>query len=706
MKQIVQNLKNGETLLEEVPVPEVKTGHLLIQTSKSLVSLGTEKMLVEFGKSNLIAKAKQQPEKVKQVLDKIKTEGLMPTLDAVFRKLEEPLPLGYCNVGIVLETGEGVDDFKPGDRVVSNGAHAQVVCVPKNLCAKVPDSVSDEEAVFTVIASIGLQGIRLANPTIGETVVVSGLGLIGLLTSQLLLANGCRVIGYDFDSQKVALAQSFGVLAFNLNEGVDPVKNALFLTQQIGVDAVLITASAPGNALVSQAAQMSRKRGRIILVGVTGLELNRSEFYEKELLFQVSCSYGPGRYDENYEKRGIDYPMPFVRWTEKRNFETILQLLQHKKINVVPLITEQVNLQDYLSIYGEMGKKGSIASLLTYPEKVEIVKSVTISNSFFSPNKKGLAIIGAGNFTKMTLMPILKSIGLSPEAIVSDSGVSGTFLAKKYGIAQSSTSFDEILSKSEIGSVIITTRHNLHAPMVLKSLKAQKHVFVEKPLALTETALNEIESSLKENPNLSVVVGFNRRFSPYVLKAKSLIGNSENPLSMNMTFNAGFIPENSWVHHPEIGGGRILGEACHYVDLFVFMTNSQVVSISAQAMGNLVKAGSDSASIILKAANGSIATINYFSNGNKSYPKERIEVYSQGKTLVIDNFRKLETYGFKAFSSMKGKLDKGHANQFKAYKAFLENGGPPPTSWNEVHNVSLSSLKMVEAMLSGETIKL
>lgn len=706
MKQIIQNLKTGETILGDVPVPEPKLGYLLIQTSKSLVSLGTEKMLVEFGKSNLLAKAKQQPEKVKQVLEKIKTEGLLPTLDAVFRKLEEPLPLGYCNVGRVLAVGEGISDFKIGDRVVSNGQHAQIVNVPVNLCAKVPDEVSDEEAVFTVVASIGLQGIRLANPTLGETVVVSGLGLIGLLTCNLLIANGCRVIGYDFDPQKITLAKDMGVLAFNLSEGVDPVKNTMFLTNQIGADAVIITASSKENTLVSQAAQMSRKRGRIILVGVTGLELNRSEFYEKELSFQVSCSYGPGRYDEKYEKQGIDYPLPFVRWTEKRNFEAFLQLLQQKKVNVLPLITEKVKLEDYLQIYGEMGKKGSIASILEYPEVVEVKHNIQTEKTRYSISGKGLLLVGAGNFTKMTLLPVLKQIDFIPKTIVSDAGVSGTFLAKKYGIAYSSTSFEESLNTPEIGAAIITTRHNLHAPMVLKALNAQKNVFVEKPLALTENELFEINKTLENNKNLSVMVGFNRRFSPFVLKVKNLIGEVREPISLNMTFNAGFIPANSWVHHPEIGGGRILGEACHYFDLFVFLCNSPIVSVYAHGVGNEVNQTTDTASIVLKAANGSIATINYFSNGNKNYPKERIEIFALGKTLIVDNFRKLETHGCKAFSSMKGKLDKGHSNQFKAYKEFITLQKPLPIAWNETFNVSLATLKAIESMLTGNRIQL
>ncbi|MEP3043348.1 zinc-dependent alcohol dehydrogenase, partial [Nonlabens ulvanivorans] len=392
MKQIIQSFKTGETILEELPAPQVKRGHVLIQTTKSLVSLGTERMLVEFGKSNLISKARQQPDKVKMVLDKIKTEGLMPTLEAVFNKLGEPLPLGYCNVGKVIEVGEGVSEFKVGDRVASNGGHAEFVSIPKNLVASIPDNVTDEQAAFTVIGSIGLQGIRLCEPTLGETIVVTGLGLIGLMTAQLLKANGCDVIGIDFDQTKLNLAKKWGITTINPAQGEDPVKTVMQLTDGVGADGVIITASTKSNDVISQAAQMSRKRGRIILVGVIGLELSRAEFYEKELSFQVSCSYGPGRYDEDYETKGNDYPLPFVRWTEKRNFETILSSISKKYIEVDPLITEVVELKDYLKIYGEIGSSKSIASLLNYSD-ITYSNTITVSqNRGNSSNKSNKGV--------------------------------------------------------------------------------------------------------------------------------------------------------------------------------------------------------------------------------------------------------------------------------------------------------------------------
>ena len=382
MKQIIQDLSSGDTILEDIPAPLVKPGYILIQTTRSLVSLGTERMLVEFGKSNLFQKAKQQPDKVNEVINKIKTDGLKPTINAVFNKLGQPIPLGYCNVGKVIAVGKGVQEFSIGDRVSSNGPHAEIVCVPRNLVVKIPDNVTDDEATFTVIGSIGLQGIRLVNPTFGETIVVVGLGLIGLITAQLLKANGCHVIGFDFDTKKVNIAKSFGIDAINPSVSIDQVAYVLNATNSIGADSVIITASNKSNDIISQSAKMSRKRGRIILVGVIGLDISRADFYEKELTFQVSCSYGPGRYDDNYEQKGEDYPLPFVRWTEKRNFEAILKAISNKTIELEPLITEKIALIEYQQIYGNMSQNNSIASLLIYPEQqVNLNRSIELSSN-------------------------------------------------------------------------------------------------------------------------------------------------------------------------------------------------------------------------------------------------------------------------------------------------------------------------------------
>ncbi|MEO6977136.1 MAG: bi-domain-containing oxidoreductase, partial [Mucilaginibacter sp.] len=552
---------------------------------RTLVSLGTERMLVEFGKSNLISKARQQPDKVKQVLDKIKTEGLIPTLEAVFNKLGEPLPLGYCNVGKVIEVGEGVSEFKIGDRVASNGQHAEFVCVPKNLVAQIPQEVSDEEAAFTVIGSIGLQGIRLLNPTLGETVVVIGLGLIGLLTAQLLVANGCRVIGVDIDEEKLALSEQWGVIPYNSRSG-DPVKFVESVTHGLGADAVVITASVKGDEIISQSAKMSRKRGRIVLVGVIGLNISRAEFYEKELSFQVSCSYGPGRYDEDYEQRGIDYPLAFVRWTEKRNFEAILQSIASGKLKVKELITEVVDLADFQNIYSTISARKSIASLLKYPEAnaQSPAETIILKETAFGGAKGVIGIIGSGNFTKMTMLPALKGSGAGYKYIASAGGVSGTALARKYGFSHSTTNYHEILNDNEVDLVLITTRHNKHAVMTSEALAAGKHVFVEKPLALNNDELLVIVNVYNGQLNPpTITVGFNRRFSPHSIKVKSIIGNA--PVNVVATMNAGFIPDNVWVHDMNVGGGRIIGEACHFIDLITYFTGSKVLAVCMNAMG-------------------------------------------------------------------------------------------------------------------------
>ncbi|MDD2272293.1 MAG: bi-domain-containing oxidoreductase [Desulfuromonadaceae bacterium] len=708
MKQIIQNMKTGETILEDVPAPFVRAGHLLIQASRSLVSLGTERMLVEFGNASLIQKARQQPDKVKMVLDKIRSDGVLPTLEAVFNKLNQPLPLGYCNVGRVIEVGAGVTEFQIGDRVASNGPHAELVCVPQKLCARIPDNVSDDDASFTVIGSIGLQGIRLLQPTFGETVVIIGLGLIGLISAQILKANGCRVIGFDFDQSKVELANSLGVIAVNPAGGTDQVKFVEELTSGIGADAVLITASAKTNEIISQAARMSRKRGRVVLVGVIGLELSRAEFYEKELTFQVSCSYGPGRYDEQYEQRGHDYPIGFVRWTEKRNFEAILNAISSRQLDVGRLITERVPLAEYGTIYDSIGKSASIASLLLYDDVVNTNTSVIIDSRSFGSSKGVVAIIGAGNFTSATVLPALKPLKAKLKYIVSAGGLTASTLAKRAGVAIATTDYREVLSDNDVDLVMITTRHNLHAPMVIDALKAGKNVFVEKPLCLNKEELAEIERvylapcPLPLTPTLTV--GFNRRFAPFAQKMKSLLG--QGVVNIVTTMNAGFIPANSWVHDLEVGGGRIIGEACHFIDLCNYLTGSRVVAVCMNALGTAPQENSDNVSIVLRYANGSNAVINYFANGSKAYSKERVEVHSQERSLIMDNWRILEGHGFKGFSHVKGKQDKGHADQFRLLLERIISGGEPLIPFDDIINTTMASFAAITSLKEGRWVEI
>ena len=699
MLQVVQDLKQGKTRLEEVPVPVVRPGHLLIRARYSLVSAGTERMLVEFGKAGWLSRIRQQPEKVQMVLDKIKAEGLRPTLEAVFAKLGQPMPLGYCHVGVVEEVGEGVRGFSVGDRVVSNGPHAEWVCVPENLAARIPEGVDDKDAAFTVLGAIGLQGIRLLNPTLGETFCVMGLGLIGLLTAELLLANGCRVIGVDPEPERLKLAEAMGVIPFRAGSGEDVLAfaerhSSPFATAQghrdAGVDGVIITASAKNDEIVHQSAQMCRKRGRIVLVGVVDLNLRRSDFYEKELSFQVSCSYGPGRYDEDYELRGHDYPLPYVRWTEKRNFEAVLQMMQAGKLNPAPLVSQIVPFGKCEQVYERISDRKVLASLLEYSsEPAPAQHSLRLKANYIAPPGGACAVVGAGNFSSRVILPLLKKAGMPVKHLISAAGLSGTHLAKKFDIPFSGTDYEAVLQDPEVKLVVVATRHHLHAPMAAAALRAGKHVFVEKPPAIRLEEVEMLEKLLQESPS-ALMVGYNRRFAPLVQKMKELLP-AASPKTMVAVMNAGYIPPDSWVHDMEQGGGRIVGEACHLMDLLQYLSGSLIAEVHIDRLGRHPAPNTDSASISLKFANGDIGSVHYFSTGSKAYSKERVEVHSEGKTLILDNFRKLHGYGFKGFRSASSRLDKGHAEQFRRLTEFLLKGGEPLMSAEEIFAVSRAS---------------
>ena len=499
MKQVLQNIGNGETSLQDIPCPKIKSGYLLIASKKSLISVGTERMLVDFGKSNLLRKATSQPDKVAEVINKVKTDGISATYDAVKSKLDHPMPLGYCNVGSVIDGSD--TGISPGMRVVSNGPHAEVVRVPKNLICPIPTNVDDETASFTIMGAIAMQGIRLINPTIGETVVVTGLGLIGLLSVQILKANGCRVIGIDFDSTKCKLAKSFGAEVVNLSRGEDPIITAAALTQSRGVDAVLITASSSSNSVVHQSAAMCRKRGRIVLIGVVGLDLNRADFYEKELSFQVSCSYGPGRYDEEYEDQGNDYPIGFVRWTEQRNFEAVLELMNVGSINIKSLVSHRFSIDDAKLAYQKLDDKTSLGILLNYSNSVnkDIIKStVEFKDPITSimPVKGHVAFIGGGNYASRILIPAFKAAGATLTTLVTSGGVSAVHHGKKNSFSKASTDINEAL-KDETDSIVIATQHNFHATQCIAALEKGTHVFVEKPLATSLAEAQRVVASIR-----------------------------------------------------------------------------------------------------------------------------------------------------------------------------------------------------------------
>lgn len=706
MKQVLQSLKTGVTEVADVPAPGPTRGSLLIRSTRTLISSGTERMLVDFGKANLLDKARQQPERVGMVVDKVRTDGLLPTLAAVRNKLDQPLPLGYCNVGHVVAVGAGVTGFAVGDRVASNGKHAEFVNVPVNLCAKVPSRVSDDAAAFTVIGAIALQGIRLAQPTLGEAIVVTGLGLVGLLTVQLLRAQGCRVLGIDMDPAKLARARSFGAEVVDLSRGEDPVREAQMFSRGRGVDAVILTASTASSEPVHQAALMCRQRGRIVLVGVVGLELSRDDFYRKELTFQVSSSYGPGRYDTNYEEKGQDYPIGFVRWTQQRNFEAVLDMMGEGHLDVSPLITHRFDITAAADAYALItGRAPSLGVLLEYPvasDGTAPQSSVAVAAAPRAPvsGAPSVSFVGAGNYATAVLIPAFRAAGATLHAVASQSGVSGLHAARKFGFATTSTDTDAVMRDAAADALVITTRHSSHARLVQQALHEGKHVFVEKPLCLTHAELSEItalctarQASGAGAPLL--MVGFNRRFAPHVVRIKQLLSGTTEPKSMVMTVNAGALPADHWTQDPEIGGGRVLGEGCHFVDLLRFLAGAPITGHQRIAMRG---ATDDTVSIQLAFADGSIGTIHYFANGSKTFPKERLDVFVAGRVLHLDNYRKLRGFGWSGFKAMNlWRQDKGQAACAAEFIEAIRTGAPAPIPLDEILEVSRVTIELSES---------
>jgi predicted dehydrogenase/threonine dehydrogenase-like Zn-dependent dehydrogenase len=706
VKQILQNLSNGETSLVEVPAPKNTDGNLLIATRVSIVSAGTERMLIGFGKASYLSKAKQQPDKVKQVLSKIRTDGLMPTIDAVRSKLDQPLPLGYCNAGVVIDSN--VNGFEVGNRVVSNGNHAEVVRVPKNLCAKIPDEVDDESAAFTILGAIGLQGIRLITPTLGEAFVVTGLGLIGLMCVQMLRANGCRVLGIDFDSHKCDLAQQYGADTVDLSKGEDPVIAAQHFSRGKGVDGVLITAASQSNDIMHQSAEMCRKRGRIVLIGVVGLNLRRDDFFQKEISFQVSASYGPGRYDSLYEEHGQDYPIGFVRWTEQRNFEAVLDMMASGALNVKPLITHRFAIDDAIDAYKLLDDSSALGIVLGYPEKANQILRVTSvdlptdtkNDKKYTASAPTVGFIGAGNYASRTLIPAFKTGGAILDTLVTSGGISGVHHGKKNGFRTTSTEIDDVLSNGQINTIVIVTRHDAHANQVVSALNAGKNVFVEKPLALKLDELDLIDATYKNaqySEPRKLMVGFNRRFAPHIIKMKELLNVHRTPKTIIMTVNAGAIPAEHWVQDLNVGGGRIIGEACHFIDLMRFLigfpiTQHQMMMIG-NAPGNEVR--NDKITINLSFADGSFGAIHYLANGGAAFPKERVEVFCDDAVLQMDNYRVLKGYGWKGFNKMKLlRQDKGQKACAIAFIESIRDGLEAPIPYDEIMESSRISIEI------------
>ncbi len=705
MKQILQNIRTGETLLTEVPSPPVSAGHLLVATQASLISLGTERMLVEFGKAGYLSKARQQPEKVRQVLSKVATDGLFPTLESIRSKLETPLELGYCNAGVVVEVGRDVLGFNVGDRVASNGGHAEIVRVPTNLCAKVPDEVEFESACYTVAASIALQGVRLAEPTLGERFVVIGLGLIGQLAVQILKANGCQVMAIDLEPTKCELASPFCDETLHSTTDLAGVLSATSgFTQGSGVDGVLVTASTKSNDPMNFAAAMCRKRGRIVQVGATGLQLDRDPLFKKELRLQVSCSYGPGRYDPLYENQGLDYPSAYVRWTEQRNFQAVLELLRSGVLRVNHLTTHRFSINDAAKAYAEVTtSRSALGIVLQYPSTdlpltdkrsrrtISVHSTEPVTHRETNRSSARISVIGAGVFSSRSLLPQLKRAGATLQSIASSGGVSAAHCAKKFGFQSATTDSEGLLRDPNTDAVVIATRHNTHARFAIDALQNRKAVFVEKPLCLLPEELEKIAIAHEAAVNPILMVGFNRRFAPLTRKMKELLDGIREPKTFIVTVNAGVLPDDHWHHERESGGGRVLAEGCHFIDLLRYLVGSTISRIEAVQVGEnrYLQHCDDKVSITLRFGDGSIGTIHYFGNGPMSFPKERIEVFTNGKALQLDNFKSLRGFGWPKFrKATLWKQDKGHAGAIEAFVDAVRLQQPSPIRFDELVEVT------------------
>lgn len=688
MKALIQNLRNGDTSLEDVPVPAIGKYDVLVRTELSLISLGTERMLVEFGKANIFQKARQQPEKVAQVLDKVSTDGFLETFDAVKTKLDSAIPLGYCNTGIVVDVGSAITDIRIGDRVVSNGSHSEFVSVPVNLCAKVDRTVRKEQAVFAILGSIALQGVRVADCRLGDTVVVVGLGLIGLLSIELLRAAGCQVIGIDPDQSRREIAVSRGVA--NCYAHVEEAQKSGFaeLNAGNGADSVLVTAASTSKRLLSNSAKLLRRKGSLVLVGVCPIELDRDTFFKKEIFFQVSSSYGPGRYDVQYENKGFDYPIGYVRWTANRNIRAFLQLLQDNSVETSHLITKTVPFEKSLDEYSHFGHESSLGVLLDYRSETDCSRTVSfpiktepgIAESLGRSHSRvstsiGVSVIGAGNYVTKIIAPSLSRRTIL-KTLVSKNGLNASLAAKRFGFKEASSDPEIAINDPEVELIFIATPHESHCDLICRSLDKGKKVFVEKPLCISSRQLERLKSYSVDS---FVMVGFNRRYSKFTRKIKQLLASEVAPSAFIYTVNAGVVDSDHWVMDMRIGGGRIIGEVCHFVDLLQFLSGGLVESINVSSLS-----GSESTLINLTMTNGSVAQLNYLTNGNKKLAKERLEVFCAGKHLLLDNFKSLKGRGWSNFSTLKSlRQDKGQRLCIESCVKAAEEGKPCPISLSE-----------------------
>lgn len=709
MQQIVQDRGRGKLRIADVPAPMATPGHVVIANSVSVLSAGTERMARELAQSSLLAKARQRPDQVRRVLQKLRQEGLIKTVQQVRATLSEPQTLGYSSAGIVLACGHGVQGIRPGDRVASNGPHAEVVSVPKRLCAVVPEPVPDEHAAFTVLGAIALQGIRLTQAGLGDTVFVLGLGLVGQIAVALARAAGCRVVGSDPDPRKCVLARTMGAEVARPHLGATEI---LELTSGLGADAVLIAAATSSNEPVNIAAEAVRKKGRVVFVGAVGMDLPRKPFFEKEAELVVSCSYGPGRYDPVYEERGRDYPPAYVRWTEERNLQAVLGLMAAGNLDVSHLISHRFDVTEADRAYEliEGDSEPYLGVLLRYPAGAERTSPIR-THELLAPTPAGgvgVGCIGAGAFARSVLLPAIAAAGdaLQPRVLCSAGGLSAAESGENFGFSEVTSDESVVLGHRDVAAVFIATRHDSHARQVVQALAAGKHVFVEKPLALSVEEMEAIEEELAHQGGSSplLMVGFNRRFSPAAAQLRRFFEEVRAPLTVSYRFNAGALSPDHWTQDDEVGGGRIVGEACHAIDLVTFLTGSVPVRVYADSIGGPEAPAitDDQSFITLRHANGSVSSIGYLAGGDKAFPKERVEVFGGGRVGVIDDFREVITVsGGRRRASRSLQQDKGHRAEVEQFARAVAGGGASPIPWGELRAVSLAAILAVRSLREG-----
>ncbi|MBC7910315.1 MAG: bi-domain-containing oxidoreductase [Pyrinomonadaceae bacterium] len=718
MKQILQNQKTGQLAVADVPQPVVQRGRVLVRTSVSLISAGTERMAVETAKKSLIGRAREHPELVKKVIQKVKDEGLLNTFDAVRSKLGSSSALGYSAAGIVAGVGEDVSEFRVGDRVACAGvgyaSHAEVLSVPKNLCVRLPEGATFEAGAFGTLGAIALQGVRLAEPTLGEAVVVIGLGLLGQLTVQLLKANGCRVYGLDVDEKKIELARKLGADGGALSD-VEAKRAVLEWSRGRGADAVLITAATSSNQPVELAGEISRLKGRVVAVGLVGMDVPRDLYFKRELTLKISMSYGPGRYDPEYEERGHDYPFAYVRWTEGRNIEAFLDLVAEGRVNVEKLITHRFSIDEgeraYQLISGETGEP-YLGVLLNYDtereleQRIETSKASTAQRVSRQQKSVSVGMIGAGGYAQGMLLPHFKAAGVEFRGIATATGLTARNIGERYGFAYSASGADEILNDEEVNLIVIATRHDSHAELARRALERNRHVFLEKPLALNESELQSLLEAA-ENSEGRLMVGFNRRFSPHARAAKEFFAGRQAPLSMCYRVNAGRIAREHWIQNASTGGGRIIGEACHFIDLMQFLTGALATRVYAESITsrNHQIVDEDSVFITLRFSDGSNGSIAYLAEGDKALAKERVEIFGEGKTFVLDDFRNATMYrnGREETSKLRAQ-DKGQADEINAVCAVVLESSPAPIALEDLAATTRATFRIRESLRTGQAI--